>query len=51
MGFFASVAGRNNNGQFCKSQQLFGLDKQLSTSNLIFNKTILIGIGSRQTEY
>jgi hypothetical protein len=38
-------------GDFSKSQQWFGQDKQLSTSNLIFNKITLIGSGSRQTEY
>jgi hypothetical protein len=37
-------------GNFSKSQQWLGQDKQLSTSNLIFNKTILVGSGSRQTE-
>jgi len=39
MGFAASVAGRKSNRQFCKAKLQFRQDKQLSTSNLNFNKT------------
>jgi len=38
MGFAASVAGRKFNRQFCKAKLQSGQDKQLSSSNLNFNK-------------
>ena len=42
--------GRKKNQQFCKANQLSGLDKQLSTLVFNFNKTFSISIGCGQTE-
>jgi hypothetical protein len=45
-GFAASVAGRKNNRRFYKAKLQFGQDKKLWSSNLNFNKTILISSGT-----
>jgi len=50
-GFAASVAGRKSNRQFYKAKLQSRQDKQLSTSNLNFNKNNLIGSGCRRTEF